>query len=262
MMKVLVDVDSMFGGVFHLGVPRCKLRCCERTKLPKDLGPCLCGQHSWCKNLRRSRSTVAAYRDPQYFVGRKPLVTVKPALNKLLRCGWIAALWTTRPLNQTVQITTALRESGIWEKFQLLTEGKVLHALELPLGWDYSIETAKLTILEKAFGEDLDQSQTLVAIEQDPMEDLILREYTQGRVIVHKSPKVWEAIADTNSDEMLNELLATERRPPPRGKMFYKENNPHAAFLNGPTELFDPVFRRPSGLASPSSVGRSGGLRY
>lgn len=193
------------------------------------------------------------FEDPLSFRGSSPLGTVGSALDKLLRCGWLAVLWTTRPLNQTVQIVETLKDVGLWEKFQLLSEGKVLHTLDHPLAWDYSIKSLKLSLLEKAFGEDLDQGNDLVAIERDPLEAAILKEHAKGRVIVHRSPEVWADIITINPDEMLTELLATERTSLPSGSMI-KEDIPNADIRNRSIQPPCPEFSRSPGLAitSPS----------
>lgn len=209
-VKVLIDVDALYGWEPRLGLPFCIRDSCERNGESSVIGECQNGSKFWCRNLRRPKSVVATYRDPHYFDRRLPLEFINPALSKLIQCGWSVALWTTRPQNQTIQIIASLEKAGLWDKFQLLAKDLVLHSIEVPPDWDYSIETVKLSLLEKYFREELESGRKFVAIERDPMEAAILKEYAQGRVIVHMSPEVWVNIISVEHRELLSVLLATE----------------------------------------------------
>jgi hypothetical protein len=213
MIKVLVDVDSMYSGKKALSLPGCCLPFCDRSDGDHrdDLG--FCHRSKWCPHARRDSQVIAAYRDPVHFEKLKPYEAVPLALRKLQRCGWTLTFWTTRPKSQTFQIVKALKEAKVWDEALLLAPDSNLLCIEdLPLDFNYSVETTKLSLLEKCFGEDLLNPETyLIAIEGDPLEAAILQNY-QPKILVTMAPQTWLTIIATAPNELLKTLLL-ERRP-------------------------------------------------
>lgn len=215
MLKVLVDVDAMFGGKAVLENPQCNISFCDRTDGDfRNEG--VCYRHKWCPHARRDPKAVESYRDPDHFRNQLVYSAVKPALEKMQRCNCRIAFWTTRPKNQTCQIIEALKRAEVWDDALLISERVLLHTEDLPFNFDYSVETTKLTILERSFGKDLVSNRKIVAIEADPLEAAILKNY-QPSLTVLMAPMVWLNVIAAD-EKQLPKILVSEYNPVPSGK--------------------------------------------
>lgn len=222
MTKVLVDVNAMFGGKSILEKPQCSLEICDKSDGDWRFKG-VCHRAKWCSHARRDPKAVSSYRDPTDFINQSIYEAVKPAILKMQRSNCQIAFWTTRPKSQTVQIIEALKRAKVWDEALLLSESKLLYIEDLPQDFDYSVETAKLSILERFFGEDLKQNRKIIAIEADPLEASILKNYNPS-IIVLMAPLVWLNVIATDPKDMHKTLNAEQKNFLP-GISFRRINN-------------------------------------
>jgi hypothetical protein len=219
LLKVLlIDVDSVFeqSSKPQLMLPICSQEICDRPEGNYRSPDGQCSRKQWCPHARRSPEQIKAYTDPCHLRGKSSYAAVIPALERIIKEGWQVCFWSTRPKNQQFEIIQVLRRCGVWDLALLTHHGQnpelLLHTIRIPENWDFSIETAKLMILETKYGKLLDDHDTqIVAIERDPLEAAILRSYSK-RIIVKTSPDVWISIL-TSPSEVITQSLIEETIP-------------------------------------------------
>lgn len=212
----------MFGGKALLELPKCSIPLCDRIDGNfRSAG--ICHRNKWCEHARRDPSAVESYRNPKHFENQSVFLAVKPALEKLQRSNCRIAFWTTRPKTQTFKIIEALKTAEVWNEALIISGRNLLHIEDLPSDFQYSLETAKLSILEKSFGKDLSSGKRVIAIEEDPLEAAILKNYNPNLTVL-LAPSVWLDIIAADSNEMQH-ILQTESAILPPGIKFRRTTN-------------------------------------
>jgi hypothetical protein len=201
---ILIDVDALFGFPSALSLPRCPLRSCDKDEGQHQDPNGFCTRHKWCVHAKRSSELTKAYRDPQHLKTKEILQAVPVAIQKLHQNGWQLSLWTTRPQSQSFQIIEALKRAEIWDlALPLSATDTLLNTFPSPSLWDYSIETAKLTLWETVYTPILNQFELpIAAIEADELEANVLKNYGGDQLTVKMSPSVWIEILAIDPDSL------------------------------------------------------------
>jgi len=123
------------------------------------------------------------------------------ALEKTYRNGWAIRFWSHKPAFLFSSILHQLKELGVWN----FTEPMSGCSLFLFHG-DANPEN-KLAILERDFGQYLDDGGDLVFVDKYESHSEMIAAHVRNRFPVHLAPVVWENILALESDRIDSYLL-------------------------------------------------------